>query len=361
MWTCPALRPRRDRLGQAIAAQSMLPSAVTNTSAPATMEFFRGSITQPVHSLSTPRSRGRPRTTQDSLPAAGLLCRAGLATRWVPMQGLASHDAPPCPRFAWRTVTTSPGVPRRQLLFQGTFAGAPPPHPRRTHARRHPPASTRGNVRAGRSRPSRPLQRFEPDYEARLPSALPGAFQQRAGAEAGHGNAPEPEGRARGPPWVPLFGPLGLLAGRLGAAETRASGGDLIRPSRPKTAPRSSGQPSRPGVSDLHWAAQGPLRPFPPTDALREGAERNGPPDPARSDVTGVTAGLAAGADVASRRGRCRDPRTHPAGVRGRSPCESRGPGRCTLRGARRTSRTHRTAQVARRPSDIVCWSREEA
>jgi len=25
--------------------------------------------------------------TQDSLPAAGQLCRAGVGTRWVPMQG----------------------------------------------------------------------------------------------------------------------------------------------------------------------------------------------------------------------------------------------------------------------------------
>jgi len=68
-------------------------------------KFFRGSITRPAHSLSTLRSRGHPRTTQDSLPAVGLLCRAGLITRWVPLQGLAFHIAPPCPGFAWRTVT----------------------------------------------------------------------------------------------------------------------------------------------------------------------------------------------------------------------------------------------------------------
>jgi hypothetical protein len=49
--------------------------------------LFRGSITRPTHSLSTLRSRDRSRTTQDSLPAAGLLCRVGLATHWVPMQG----------------------------------------------------------------------------------------------------------------------------------------------------------------------------------------------------------------------------------------------------------------------------------
>src|SRR4030095_584983 len=32
---------------------------------------------------------GRPITTQDSLPAAGQLCRAGLPTRWVPSQGFS--------------------------------------------------------------------------------------------------------------------------------------------------------------------------------------------------------------------------------------------------------------------------------
>src|SRR3712207_1393449 len=38
-------------------------------------------------SLSTLRSPGHPGTTQDSLPAAGLLGRAGLVTRRVPMKG----------------------------------------------------------------------------------------------------------------------------------------------------------------------------------------------------------------------------------------------------------------------------------
>ena len=33
------------------------------------------------------------------------LCRAGLDTRWVPLQGLAFHIAPPCPGFTWRTAT----------------------------------------------------------------------------------------------------------------------------------------------------------------------------------------------------------------------------------------------------------------
>jgi len=88
MWTCPALRPRRDRWARPFSAQPMLPSAVTTSSAPAMPNFLRGSITRPIHWLSTLRSRDRSRTTQDSLPAAGLLYRVGLATHGVPMQGL---------------------------------------------------------------------------------------------------------------------------------------------------------------------------------------------------------------------------------------------------------------------------------
>ena len=106
VWTCPALRPRRDRWARPFSAHPVLPSVVATSSAPAMSKFFRGSITRPIHWLSTLRSRDCSRTTQDSLPAAGLLCRVGLITHWVPMQGLALHVAPPCPGFAWRTVTT---------------------------------------------------------------------------------------------------------------------------------------------------------------------------------------------------------------------------------------------------------------
>jgi hypothetical protein len=104
VWTCPALRPRRDRWARPFSARPVLPSVVTTPSAPAMSKFLRGSMTRPIHWLSTLRGRDRSRTTQDSLPAAGLLCRVGLATHWVPVQGLASHVAPPCPGFAWRTV-----------------------------------------------------------------------------------------------------------------------------------------------------------------------------------------------------------------------------------------------------------------
>ena len=64
-------------------------------------QYFRGSVTRPARSLSTLRRRGHPTSTQDSLPAAGQLCRAGLATRRVPMRGFKS-SYPPRPGFAWR-------------------------------------------------------------------------------------------------------------------------------------------------------------------------------------------------------------------------------------------------------------------
>jgi hypothetical protein len=94
--------------------------------------FFRGSITRPTHSLSTPRSRDYSRTTQDSLPAVGQLRRAGLITRWAPVQGLAPHGAPPCPGFAWRTATHSswaflcvPDGPRTSSLPSCTSSHRP--------------------------------------------------------------------------------------------------------------------------------------------------------------------------------------------------------------------------------------------
>ena len=82
----------------------VLPSGYKTTSAP-TLRSFRGSITRPACSLSTLRSLGRPTTTQDSVPAAGQLCRGRLATPWVPLQGfrLPMSYLPPCPSFAWRT------------------------------------------------------------------------------------------------------------------------------------------------------------------------------------------------------------------------------------------------------------------
>src|SRR5712691_6904600 len=66
---------------------------------------LRGSITRPAHSLSTLRHHGRPWPRKTRFRLLAKLCRAALATRWVPLQGfrvLPSH--PPCPGFAWRTT-----------------------------------------------------------------------------------------------------------------------------------------------------------------------------------------------------------------------------------------------------------------
>ena len=49
---------------------SVLPSAFRTASAPA-VRFLRGSITRPMHSLSTLRRTDHSATTQDSLPAVG--------------------------------------------------------------------------------------------------------------------------------------------------------------------------------------------------------------------------------------------------------------------------------------------------
>jgi len=60
--------------------------------------YFRGSITRPIRSLSTLRRRGHPSSTQDSLPAAGQLCRAGLGPAGLKC-GVSSH--PILPTQAW--------------------------------------------------------------------------------------------------------------------------------------------------------------------------------------------------------------------------------------------------------------------
>jgi hypothetical protein len=73
-WATLACMPRSqtpaDRLPQASSGSAMLPSANLTTSAPPKCHF-RGSITRPASTLCTLRSRGRPRTTQHSVPAGG--------------------------------------------------------------------------------------------------------------------------------------------------------------------------------------------------------------------------------------------------------------------------------------------------
>ena len=85
--TCPALRPRWDRNRQTDYGGPMLPSVQCGRRRLPRIVLLRGSITQPAHSLSTLRRAGRPNPTQDSLPAAGQLCRAGLVTCRVPAKG----------------------------------------------------------------------------------------------------------------------------------------------------------------------------------------------------------------------------------------------------------------------------------
>jgi len=81
----------------------LLPSATRTASALATIQIFRGSITRPTYSLSTLRSPGCPGTTQDSLPAGGLLCRAGFEPAGSLREVSAPTSLPPHPSFAWRT------------------------------------------------------------------------------------------------------------------------------------------------------------------------------------------------------------------------------------------------------------------
>jgi hypothetical protein len=98
-WTCPVLRPRRDRARQAIAAPRRGLPLRSRRRLPR-ISSFRGSIARPVHSLSTLRSPGRPGTTQDSLPAAGQAlpgggrCPAGSQREVSALQSL-----PPLPSF----------------------------------------------------------------------------------------------------------------------------------------------------------------------------------------------------------------------------------------------------------------------
>lgn len=113
---CPALRPRWDRC--VLSSRSglrptffpqrcRLPQLRRRRLPP--KHIFRGSITRPACSLSTLRSRGHPRTTQDSLPAGGSPCRAGL-------QPAGSHrevSKMSCPRqtIVFLPTQASPGAP----------------------------------------------------------------------------------------------------------------------------------------------------------------------------------------------------------------------------------------------------------
>jgi hypothetical protein len=66
---------------------------------------FRGSITRPIGSLCTLRSRGRPRSTQHSVPAGGQPLPGRVTTCRVRSEGFCLcflHRHPPPPGLAWR-------------------------------------------------------------------------------------------------------------------------------------------------------------------------------------------------------------------------------------------------------------------
>jgi hypothetical protein len=92
-------------------------------------QSLRGSITQPMHSLSTLRSAGYPDTTQDSLPAAGYALPGGFGyPRGSNEKFPPTSRLPPFPGFAWRNGPAlvnrrgvNPRSPRRQKAMQARF------------------------------------------------------------------------------------------------------------------------------------------------------------------------------------------------------------------------------------------------
>ena len=101
--------------------------------------IFRGSIARPGHSLSTLRREGRPSTTQDSLPAAGQLCRAGFVNPQGSDERFPSSRLFPLSQASWRNVSSSfsgddqqsvkfrPGQVRSDLVSRFLRPARPPP------------------------------------------------------------------------------------------------------------------------------------------------------------------------------------------------------------------------------------------
>jgi hypothetical protein len=147
MRACPALRPRRDlhvrpwaygkagpglrtfrrtRLPRTMPASLLANTTITcryclpyihTTSAPTT-HLFRGSITQPAHSLSTLRSMGYPNATQDSLPAGGQPLPGGIYYPLGPSTRFQQclHTASPLSKLSWRTWIKVESVEKPQNL-----------------------------------------------------------------------------------------------------------------------------------------------------------------------------------------------------------------------------------------------------
>ena len=78
---CPALRPRRSPASGPCDADDGAFRKLNDVGSAS--NHFRGSITRPTGSLCTLRSRGRPRTTQHSVPAGGQPWPVRVCTCWV--------------------------------------------------------------------------------------------------------------------------------------------------------------------------------------------------------------------------------------------------------------------------------------
>ena len=80
------------RCGLPLLAQRRLPR----------LRFFRGSITRPIHPLSTLRRMDHSTTTQDSLPAVASFAGQDASSCKVPTKGFSYPSHPPFLSFSWR-------------------------------------------------------------------------------------------------------------------------------------------------------------------------------------------------------------------------------------------------------------------
>ena len=87
---------------------------------------FRSSIAWLSDWLSTLRRTGYPRTTQDSLPAAGQALPDGLSTRRTPTKGFrfAFYISSPFPKLAWRNPTRRSCETDPAKIWRNTSFGA---------------------------------------------------------------------------------------------------------------------------------------------------------------------------------------------------------------------------------------------
>jgi hypothetical protein len=88
----------------AFSRMRLLPSIASTISAPTSLADFGASSLRPVRSLSTLRTRSRPRRTQDSLPACWLGFDRVEPSSTGHVRSISGHVFPPCsPGLPWRT------------------------------------------------------------------------------------------------------------------------------------------------------------------------------------------------------------------------------------------------------------------